>query len=220
MRKHPTSELLSLTADTPAGSFLLAVLYRPPGLDRDFSALDSALQSLDLADASNVLIVGGFNVDMSNSSSAVAMDLHAVITGYGLKQRVEAPTRFQGSSSTLLDLVLSTSEHLLNSCSVLPPLGSSDHQSLEACLRLTKPRPTKAVDCFGYTRRPISRLSMSSWMSPYPLWHSMPLQALLMRRGHPLSQASCPPWRILFPLAGSATSVANHLGSPRWLESV
>ena len=84
--------------------------------------------------------MGDFNVDMSDASSAAAVGLQALTTGYGLQQLVEVPTRIQGQSSTLLDLVLSSSEHLLSSCSVLQPLGTSDHHSIEASLKLGKPK--------------------------------------------------------------------------------
>ena len=56
-------------------SILIAVIYRPPGIDRDLSALDSAFQTLEVCHS--VLIAGDVNMDLSDSESMAAMELKA-----------------------------------------------------------------------------------------------------------------------------------------------
>lgn len=140
---HPTAELLSVIVDSPVGQLLLAVVYRPPGLDSDLSELASAFHSLSLPNVAHAVVVGDFNVDLSTPHSTAALDLLAMIAGFGLHQTVQDHTRRAGRSSSLLDLVLCTDKALVSNISVDDPLGSSDHNSISVCLGFAKPKVLK-----------------------------------------------------------------------------
>ena len=71
---HPSVELLSAVISTEAGSLLLGVMYRPPGVDADLSELVAALHALNLRSVTDAVIVGDFNVDLTEPSSPVALD--------------------------------------------------------------------------------------------------------------------------------------------------
>jgi len=105
---HPISELLSVTVQSSVELFLFAVLYQPPGTDFDLSQLDQALLSLQLSNIAHAMVVGDFNVDMSEPHSAGAMNLLSVCAEYGLVQCVTESTRVVGSCESFLDLVLCT----------------------------------------------------------------------------------------------------------------
>lgn len=136
---HPSVELLSITVESPIGLLLLAVMYRPPGTDSDYSQLDDALQLLNLSKVTHAVLVGDFNVDLCEPQTVNALDLLSVFAGYGLQQCVKEPTRVSGCKSSLLDLVLSTEESLIQHVSVTSPLGSSDHNSVTTTLSFTRP---------------------------------------------------------------------------------
>ena len=134
-----SSELLSVELVTKSGLLLLAVLYRPPNLDTDFSLLDSAITTLNISNSSNTIIVGDFNIDLLASSSSAAADLLSLMSGFGLHQLVTSPTRVTSNSSSLIDHVYCSNHHLVDCLSVSSELGSSDHCSLSVHLSTCKP---------------------------------------------------------------------------------
>ncbi len=69
----------------------------------------------------------------------------------GLTQLVTEPTRVTSTSSTLIDHVFASIPSLISSLIVGPPLGTSDHCSLNLLLSLAAPRQTN----LGCTRGPI-----------------------------------------------------------------
>lgn len=72
---HDSAELLSVSVQTGHGLLLLSVLYRPPGLDGDLAVLQSTLGSLNLPGHRHALLVGDFNVDLSEGCSTRATAL-------------------------------------------------------------------------------------------------------------------------------------------------
>lgn len=138
---HESTELLSAVVESPSGPLLIAVYYRPPDSDCNLLELDSALSTLSIQNVADAIIVGDFNVDLSEPRSTTAMDLLAIFAGYGLHQIIEEATRTTQSTSTLLELVLCTSESLVTDLAVGTPLGTSDHNSINICLQLARPRP-------------------------------------------------------------------------------
>jgi len=65
--------------------------------------------------------------------------LICVASSYGLHPVITEPTRVTSTSCSLIDHVYASSSSLMKSSCVLPPLGSSDHNSIEICLSITKP---------------------------------------------------------------------------------
>ena len=102
--KHPSCELLSITFDTPLGNLLVATMYRPPGTDTDLTELNSALLSLKLHEHTQAVITGDLNVNLLPPYSHTALELQAIVAGYGLTQVVDQATRVTSTSSTLIDL--------------------------------------------------------------------------------------------------------------------
>ena len=60
-------------------------------------------------------------------------------------------TRVTPTSSSLLDLIVTTREDLINSSGVFP-LGISDHHLVYATMRLKNKRPTKYVKTRNYKK--------------------------------------------------------------------
>ena len=72
---HPVTELLPVTVNSPIGSLLLTVVYRPLGLDGNLAVMDAELFSFQLPCAFHMVIFGDFNVDLSKPHSTSAFDL-------------------------------------------------------------------------------------------------------------------------------------------------
>ena len=113
----------------------IGLYYRPP--DSPAEALSAAVEEsvirLDLRE-SDLLLLGDFNATSptwlsTDSLSAAGAVLQPFFLQLGLTQHVRSSThlRHGGQLGSLLDLVLSAPGDLVSSCSVLPPLGSSDH---------------------------------------------------------------------------------------------
>ncbi len=119
---------------------LLAVIYRPPGSDSDLSLLESSLGSLNVLNYNKVLIIGDFNIDLSDSLSSPTQDLLATMNGFGLHQIVNNPTCITPTS--LLDLVFCNNLVSIENLSIKPELRSSDHCSLLCHLSVAKPSCT------------------------------------------------------------------------------
>lgn len=135
---YESAEFLSVVVDNGRdGSLFWGLLYRPPGCDVDYLGLEALLGSLNMAGYRRVVILGDFNVDLLCSSSS---DLLALASSFGLSQVVDEPTRIFGSSCTLIDHVYVSSTAMVQSLSVCPPLGTSDHCSISVELALAGPK--------------------------------------------------------------------------------
>ena len=62
--------------------------------------------------------------------------LSQLSSDFCLSQVVSRPTRITNSTASTIDLVFLSSPELLSSISVLPPVGSSDHNSISVSLKL------------------------------------------------------------------------------------
>ena len=133
-------ELLSVEVVSKSGLLLVVVVYRPPSSDPDLAELNIALGSLNLANYSKVIILGDFNVDLSDPLSSPAVCFLSLVAGFGLQQLVCLPTR--DSSGSVLDLALVTCPAFTSAVSIEAPLGSCDHSAI--CFSISVKRsPTK-----------------------------------------------------------------------------
>ena len=115
---------------------LLGVIYRPPcNSTAQDDLLSEALLSVLDHKFSHVFILGDFN--FPNLSTSVSSNpLHSTLrflleTGH-LYNRVTLPTRFRGTTNpSILDLVLTNEELMVETINYGPPLGSSDHVCLD-----------------------------------------------------------------------------------------
>ena len=116
---------------------LLASIYRSPNSDVENNAkINELLKSVAEMGRSHVLIVGDFNykdIDWSsytNNSDCVDKEFNFIetIRDCYLYQHVTTPTRGRGSDKpSVLDLVFSNEEGIVDRVEILAPLGKSDH---------------------------------------------------------------------------------------------
>ena len=107
--------------------------------------------------APQVVIMGDFNLPeiqwahQTCPTTGVSGCFLDWFDSHALHQHVEQYTRFRGSQTpSVLDLVLSTSEHGIFNMHYLPPIGKSDHAviTFQVTLRYRKP-PVKCYRRFG-----------------------------------------------------------------------
>ena len=117
---------------------IVGVFYRPP--DDDGDAIEKLGQSLahlgDKINSHNVVLTGDFNIPnvtwddhvvkpRSGYSTKAAEMLVALVEDYGLTQHVTEPTRRQGETENILDLVFTNNAELVKKTHV--DAGISDH---------------------------------------------------------------------------------------------
>ncbi len=87
---------------------------------------------MDISQFSNFVLIGDFNVDVSNSLHPMFKRVCNILDSFCLSQIVSGHTHVSpGGNSSLIDLALTTPPSQLKHCSIIPPLANSDHNGLD-----------------------------------------------------------------------------------------
>lgn len=151
-------EYLIIQIDINFTTTNLVLIYRSP--TADITSLQNFLQILTPLASQPIFILGDLNfpqIDWKNSSSAKldpCSELFKTFTqDFDLTQLVSEPTRVRGSSSTILDLVLTNQPNFINSCQVGAPLGPTcDHNSVRLEFRFPKCKPIPRLNRLAFTQ--------------------------------------------------------------------
>ena len=133
--------------------FLVGIIYHPRDSSRhlpnDFGEKFESMLMNMATEGKECIITGDMNCNYSNNSDH--KELKSIITSFGLKQLVSAPTRITKESKSLIDVIHSNEPHKINSVKVIPA-GLSDHE-LIGCVRKLhniKQQP-KVITCRNYS---------------------------------------------------------------------
>ena len=166
-------ELLLLSIKLQHGSCTVATFYRPPSSTDTLTTLQNVLESLPHSVLLKLILDGDFNVDYTSPSPSLDQ-INSISDLFSLTQIVTYPTHYSLSGSpSIIDLVFVPSSSVSSSCSVLPPLSNSDHNSILFSLPLyssTLPSPPTSSRCVWlYTTADfvlaIKFLSLIPWSS-------------------------------------------------------
>lgn len=150
--RHSSLELLVVDLKLSQGPLTLAVYYCLPSSALNYSDLKDAILSLTPSQLKTCVLLGDFNVDLF-CEGQMSTDLTAMLSSFHFSQLVDEPTRVSKNTATIIDHVYLTRPSLLSSCSTSPPLGSSDHRSIQLYLNWTKCLPKKVTRRFwSYSR--------------------------------------------------------------------
>ena len=99
-------EQLWITIPVKKTKISFCVAYRPPNLNYSvfLSELENSISQI-YPSVNNVIIVGDFNIDILNVTSASVMLLD-LLSSFDLKQVIKNPTRIAANSSTLIDVII------------------------------------------------------------------------------------------------------------------
>lgn len=142
--------------------YILCACYRPPNSSSGFSEIfHDVLNKIHIRfPAAVFFVLGDFNLpDISwclpqpsaSSSSSESASFVSVCSDFNLIQLVKYPTRVTTTSSTILDLVLTTHPDLVTSLSVIP--GLSDHSAIHFTIPNRNPRRQKTSKTFRDYKR-------------------------------------------------------------------
>ena len=83
------------------------------------------------AQYSNYILLGDFNVDMASANSPWLDKMTELANAFCLMQVVSKVTHvYHNGTATLIDQAFTSNVQLLQACSVVPPLGNSDHKGI------------------------------------------------------------------------------------------
>ena len=117
-------ELLSVAVTSGCSRACVTLFYRPPSSSAlIFDTLFSYLESLDINQYSNFIMVGDFNVDVSNHSRPLFSKLRDMSESFGLQQMVTEPTHIHRNCSSIIDHLYTSNSLLTKSCITIPPLS-------------------------------------------------------------------------------------------------
>ena len=140
-------ELLTIQLNLPSKSLTCCLFYRPPSSTTSvLMDLEDTLDALPASKTTNLLVLGDFNIDVSNGM--VNHTPSSIQAKHDLRQIISHPTRLSKTTSTTIDHV-HLSEPLSHSLSFLSPLSSSDHCCILLSLSTLKPprpKPSKRED--------------------------------------------------------------------------
>ena len=108
---------------------ILALVYRPPAQN---SNVDNELceQILDICNHNDAIIFGDFNLPVTvwggTLNSHSGHEIYSNILESSLYQHIYEPTR----GESILDIVLSTNDNLINNVAIGPEFSTSDHRSV------------------------------------------------------------------------------------------
>ena len=115
---------------------LIEIVYRPPD---DSHFLDNAPDAIDNStnfENQEVYILGDFNINVSENSN-LAKSYREICALHGLIQVIETPTRITGTSSTLIDHILTNSKLSITQHGVLE-IALSDHYVIYCTRKIQK----------------------------------------------------------------------------------
>ena len=138
---HVHLELLTIQLNLPSKSLTCCLFYRPPSSTTSvLTDLEDTLDALPPSKTTNLLVLGDFNIDVSNGTGN-----HTLSSIQDLCEIICRPTRLSKTTSTLIDHVY-LSDPLSYSLSFFSPLSSSDHCCILLSLSTLKPprpKPSK-----------------------------------------------------------------------------
>ena len=125
-------EIISLTVSNGIGKVCISVFYRPPSSPSlIFEDLFLYLQSLNIPEFCNYILLGDFNVNFCNYTHPFYRKLLNIFNSFCLSQVVSEPTHLcSNGSSSMFDLIAMSSPSLFQSCKTISPLSNSDHLEL------------------------------------------------------------------------------------------
>ena len=138
---------------------LCGCVYRSPTTDSNTTRASTTQVCTVIKEAvglglSHLLIVGDFNYpridweteDVNENSDTIKPFLEEIQADF-LHQHVTQPTRYrEGQEPSLLDLIMTSEEGMINEMTHNPPLGDSDHECLNFTLECYHDKGKSSVD--------------------------------------------------------------------------
>ena len=119
--------------------FIVSTCYKPPNSPQDtFRQFESLIDKVD-SEQKDFYLLGDLNCNMHDGSNHNSSTLTSILDIYGLSQLISEPTRITPTSSTLIDLCITSSPEKISKAGVVH-LGISDHSLVFMTLKISYER--------------------------------------------------------------------------------
>ena len=126
---------LEITTQHGSPNILLSCLYRPPNSNIDyFNHIIDTIEKASL-DSKEIILMGDINIDYTINENMSSNSIFLLESMFGFKQLVLSPTRVTQSTSSILDLILSTCPQHHTTTGV-HKLTLSDHYMVYTCINI------------------------------------------------------------------------------------
>ena len=154
-------EIITVSVCYGSSKVFVSLFYRPPNSSSQiFDDLFLYLQSLNVGSFCNYILLGDFNVNFCNQSHPFYSKLYSIFESFCLSQIVTDHTHLGPNGTTsMIDLIATSSPSLLQSCETIPPLSNSDHMGL------------LLQSQWRQTRQPRGGSTRYIWLYKHADWH-------------------------------------------------
>lgn len=123
----------------------LGVVYRPPGLTGIHEFLNEFETTISglMLNTDNFLCLGDFNIDVGDINNPVVKKFSELLNTYSIEQLINEPTRIQGDSCSILDLILCSNNYVYSNILVDDDLNLSDHSWVQCDILINTSTNTK-----------------------------------------------------------------------------
>ena len=120
--------------------FCISLFYHPPSCVDAIDTLCMTLFSLDPSVFDSFILLGDFNVDYFCITTSLYKRLAECLSPFALHQVVQSATHHSSiGTPSLIDPVFISNVSQLGSCSVIPPLATSDHNGIHVVVKQPTP---------------------------------------------------------------------------------
>jgi len=130
-------ESIWLTVRMKYEDIVVGTVYRPPSSNRDYhdSILDDIQKAKDTCD--RIIVMGDLNYDCISDQNLDSQPITYIENLFGLKQIIQSPTRVNRTSSTLIDIILTSNSECHSDTSVIKD-SMSDHYAVTTVYKTEK----------------------------------------------------------------------------------
>ena len=123
-------ETILLEFKCKENNFLVCCVYRPPNSGPDFFEIFTEMLETIIMNDNDLIILGDFNINYSIGDNT---PIHSLECLFSLHQLINKPTRVTASSSTCIDLILTTmpDNHVISD---VGQIALSDHYMIFTCV--------------------------------------------------------------------------------------
>ena len=127
--------VVSVSTSNSLCKFCISLFYRPPSCVDAIDTLCMTLFGLDPSVFDSFILLGDFNVDYFCITTSLYKRLAECLSPFALRQVVQSATHSPIGTPSLIDLVFISNVSQLGSCSVMPPLATSDHNGIHLVIK-------------------------------------------------------------------------------------
>ena len=161
---------------------IMGICYRPPSgnVSTAINTISTTLDSLDVGEHKDLLIVGDFNINYNNRNSLGFKELKDLERKYLVKQKIVTPTRICHKSKSLIDLIFTNIDNICSTGTY--DVGISDHLPIYMIVKKVRLQK-QCISIKGRIYKNYNRDIYQKTVKSHCLWYEFWKQKMLISNG-------------------------------------